>query len=104
MHFKKDVNVKSEIGVMLSSSLDGKDWDGLSFEEQVYGPPEYSGWENRNSYMQEEQRKDLLEKWQILGLSFMMMSKTPEDFHDLVKQEFGYIWDGKGWIKEVSYQ
>ena len=54
--------------------------------------------------MQENQRKDLFEKWQILGLSFMMMSKTPEDFHDLVKQEFGYIWDGKGWIKEVSYQ
>ena len=54
--------------------------------------------------MQEDQRKDLLEKWQILGLSFMMMSKTPEDFHDLVKQEFGYVWDGNGWIKEVSYQ
>ena len=50
-----------------------------------------------------EDKKDLLEKWQILGLSFIMMSKTPEDFHDLVKQEFGYIWDGKGWIKEVSY-
>ncbi|MDC0644970.1 hypothetical protein OAP53_01710 [Alphaproteobacteria bacterium] len=54
--------------------------------------------------MLEDQRKDLLEKWQILGLSFMMMSETPEDFHDLVKQEFGYIWDGKGWMKEVSYQ
>ena len=39
--------------------------------------------------MQDDQRKDLLEKWQILGLSFMMMSKTPEDFHELVKQEFG---------------
>ena len=50
------------------------------------------------------ERKDLLEKWQILGLSFMMMSETPEDFHDMVKQEFGYIWDGKGWMKEVSYQ
>jgi hypothetical protein len=35
VHFKKDINLKSEIGVMLSSSLDGKDWDGLSFEEQV---------------------------------------------------------------------
>ena len=22
----------------------------------------------------------------------------------LVKEEFGYIWDGKGWMKEVSYQ
>ena len=54
--------------------------------------------------MQEDQRKDLLEKWQVLGLSFIMMSNTPEDFHDLVKQEIGYIWDGKGWIKEVNYQ
>ena len=54
--------------------------------------------------MQDDQRKDLLEKWQILGLSLMMMSKTPEDFYDLVKQEFGYNWDGKGWIKEVNYQ
>jgi regulatory protein YycH of two-component signal transduction system YycFG len=53
--------------------------------------------------MQEDQRKDLLEKWQILGLSFMMMSETQEDFYHLVKQEFGYIWDGNGWIKEVSY-
>jgi len=54
--------------------------------------------------MREDEKKDLMEKWQILGLSFMMMSKTPEDFHDLVKQEFGYIWDGKGWMKEVNYQ
>ena len=54
--------------------------------------------------MQEDQRKDLLEKWQILGLLLMMMPEIPEDLHDLVKQEFGYIWDGKGWMKEVSYQ
>ena len=54
--------------------------------------------------MTDDDKKDLLEKWQILGLSLMMMSKTPEDFYGLVKQEFGYIWDGKGWIKEVSYQ
>ena len=54
--------------------------------------------------MQEDQRKDLLKKWQILGLSFMMMSGTPEDFDNLVKQEFGYTWDGKGWIIEVSYK
>ena len=45
-----------------------------------------------------------MEKWQILGFSFMMMSKTLEDFHDLVKQEFGYLWDGKGWIKKVQCQ
>ena len=49
--------------------------------------------------MQEDHRKDLLEKWQILSLSFMKMSKTPEDFHDLVKQEFGFVWDGKGGYK-----
>ena len=48
-HFKKDIKVKEEIGVMLPPSFDGKDWGELSFEEQVYGPPEYSGWENRNS-------------------------------------------------------
>ena len=54
--------------------------------------------------MQEDQKQDLLEKWQILDLSFMMMFETPEDFYDLVKQEFGYIWYGKGWMKEVSYQ
>ena len=54
--------------------------------------------------MREDEKKDLMEKWQILGLSFMMMSRTLEDFHGLVKEEFGYIWDGKGWMKEVSYQ
>ena len=48
-HFKKDINVKSEIGVMLPSSFDGTNWDNLSFEQQVQGPPEYSQWEDRNS-------------------------------------------------------
>ena len=54
--------------------------------------------------MCEDEKKDIIEKWQILGLSFMMMSQTHEDFYDLIKQEFGYIWDGRGWIKEVNYQ
>ena len=54
--------------------------------------------------MTNEDKKDLLEKWQILGLSFITLSKTPDDFHYLVKQEFVYIWDGKGWIKKVNYQ
>ena len=54
--------------------------------------------------MNADEKKDLMEKWQILGLSFMMMSKSPEDFYDLIKQEFGYVWDGKGWVKKVSYQ
>ena len=48
-HFKKDINVKSEIGVMLPSSFDGKEWNDLTFEEQIHGPPEYSQWEDRNS-------------------------------------------------------
>ena len=48
-HFKKDINVKSEIGVMLPSSFDGKEWSDLTFEEQIHGPPEYSQWEDRNS-------------------------------------------------------
>ena len=47
-HFKRDIKIKEEIGVMLPSSFDGKDWDELSFEEQVHGPPEYSQWEKRN--------------------------------------------------------
>jgi hypothetical protein len=47
-HFKRDIKVKEEIGVMLPSSFDGKDWDELTFEEKVHGPPEYSGWESRN--------------------------------------------------------
>ena len=46
---KRIFKVKEEIGVMLPSSFDGKDRDELSFEEQVYGPPEYSQWEERNS-------------------------------------------------------
>lgn len=54
--------------------------------------------------MREDEKKDLIEKWQILGLSFMMMSKSQADFYDLIKQEFGYIWDGQGWVKEVQYQ
>ena len=47
-HFKKDINVKSEIGVMLPSSFDGKDSDELTVEQIVHGPPEYSQWESRN--------------------------------------------------------
>ena len=48
-HFKKDINVRPEIGVMLPSSFDGKDSDDLTMEEQIHGPPEYSQWEERNS-------------------------------------------------------
>ena len=46
---------------------------------------------------------DLIEKWNSLGLSLIMLCETPEDFFTTVRQEFGFIWDGKGWIKEVDY-
>ena len=54
--------------------------------------------------MDENDRRDLIKKWHVLGLSLMMMSKAPEDFFELVKEEFGYIWDDQGWIKAVKYQ
>ena len=47
-HLKKGINVKSEIGVMLLSSFDGKDIDELIVEQIVHGLPEYSHWEVRN--------------------------------------------------------
>ena len=47
-HFKKDIQVKEEIGVLLPSSFDGRECNDLSFEEQVHRPPEYSQWEDRN--------------------------------------------------------
>jgi hypothetical protein len=54
--------------------------------------------------MRDKDRQELIKKWRVLGLSLMMLSQTNEEFFDLVKQEFGYVWDGNGWIKEVSYQ
>ena len=48
-HFKKDINVKSEIGVMPPSSFDGKEWNELNFEGHIQGPSEYSQWEQGNS-------------------------------------------------------
>ena len=47
-HFKKDINVKSEIRVMPLSSFDGKDSDELTIEKIVHGSPEYSQRESRN--------------------------------------------------------
>ena len=54
--------------------------------------------------MLEDEKRFLIEKWQLLQLSFMMMSQTKEDFFELVKQEFSDIWDGRGWINEVEYE
>ena len=34
---------------------------------------------------------DLMEKWNSLGLSLIMLCETPEDFFATVRQEFGFI-------------
>jgi hypothetical protein len=47
--FTKDIKIDDRIGVMLPSSFDRKDWNDLTFEEQVHGPPEYSQQENRDT-------------------------------------------------------
>jgi len=44
--------------------------------------------------MTNKDKKDLLEKWQILGFSLMMMLTTPENFRDLVKSR---VWIDVGW-------
>ena len=54
--------------------------------------------------MRDKDRQELMEKWQVLGLSLMMLSQTNQEFFVIVKQEFGYVYDGRGWIKEVNYQ
>ena len=47
--FKKDIPIKGEIGQIRPTSFDGRDWNDLTFNEQVYGAPEYSLWNRRNS-------------------------------------------------------
>lgn len=58
---------------------------------------------NNEDSMDRDDITDLMEKWNSLGLSLIMLCETPEDFFATVRQEFGFIWDGKGWIKEVDY-
>ena len=48
-YFKKDINVESEIGVMLTPFFDDKEWKDLTFEDQIDIPLEYSQWEDTNS-------------------------------------------------------
>jgi hypothetical protein len=49
-YFKKDINVESDLGVILTPSFDGREGKDLTFKEQILGPPEHSQWEDRNSY------------------------------------------------------
>ena len=46
--FRKDIPIKGEIGQIRRSTFDGRDLNDLSFEQQVYGAPEYSLWNRRN--------------------------------------------------------
>ena len=48
-HFKKDIKVSEDIGVMLPSSFDDMEFDDFGVEEIVNEPPEYSLWNERNS-------------------------------------------------------
>ena len=54
--------------------------------------------------MRDKDRQELMEKWQVLGLPVMMLFQINQEFFDIVKQEFGSVYDCRGSIKEVSYQ
>jgi hypothetical protein len=47
-HFKKDIKVSEEIGVMLPSSFDDEEFEDLTVQEIADGPVEYSLWNRRN--------------------------------------------------------
>jgi hypothetical protein len=47
-HFKKDIKVSEDIGVMLPSSFDDKEFEVLTVEQIADGPVEYSLWNGRN--------------------------------------------------------
>ena len=47
-HFKEDIKVSEEIGVMLAASFDDKEFEDLTNEEIADGPSEYSLWNRRN--------------------------------------------------------
>ena len=49
-HFKRDIKVSEEIGFMLPSSFDDKEFEDLTIEEITDGPPEYGDWNKRNIY------------------------------------------------------
>ena len=47
-HFKKDIRVKGEIGVMLPGSTDGGGWMSMDLDDIIRGEPEYSLWQTRD--------------------------------------------------------
>ena len=47
-HFKRDIKVSEEIGIMMASSFDEKEFEALNVEQIVDGPVEYGLWNRRN--------------------------------------------------------
>ena len=45
---KEDIKVSEEIGVMLASSFDDKEFEDLTVEQIADGPVEYSLWNRRD--------------------------------------------------------
>jgi hypothetical protein len=52
--------------------------------------------------MNKKDQKEILEIWQVLGLSLMYITGDKEEFFRTVKEELGYQWDGEGWRKVVQ--
>lgn len=52
--------------------------------------------------MHPDEQKEILEIWQVLGLSLMYITGDKEEFFRTVKEELGYQWDGEGWRKVVQ--
>ena len=46
--FKKDIKVSEEIGIMMASLFDDKEFEALNVEQIADGPVEYSLWNRRN--------------------------------------------------------
>jgi hypothetical protein len=62
-HFKKDINVESEIGVILPPSFDGREGKDLTFKEQILGPPFPSSFFVARSIKKDEMKRALLVYW-----------------------------------------
>ncbi len=51
--------------------------------------------------MKAEDQKELMQIWQVLGLSLLYLSENKQEFFKLIRDELGYHWDGKGWRKNT---
>ena len=52
--------------------------------------------------MNAKEQKEILEIWQVLGLSLMYITGDKQEFFKTVKEELGYQWDGEGWRKVMQ--